>query len=256
MKTNLFLLLVFMSSVIVSCHKTDDNHQNFNIGFEEKSLESGKYWNGSDKSGANETGTTKFKQTIAVGEGLFYNEYESLYGSWQGFAFSNMNDTITANFTNQYSAYAGSGADNSSNFAVSYGTNTLEFSKNEYPVIIESINITNVTYVAYTLKNGDMFSKKFGGLDGKDSDWFKLIITGINANGKEIGKIETYLADFQNSDNRKDYVVKQWKKVDLSSLGELKKLKFELNSSDVGSWGMNTPAYFCIDNIKGYYILP
>jgi len=26
-------------------------------------------------------------------------------------------------------------------------------------------------------------------------------------------------------------------------------LKFSLESSDVGSWGMNTPAYFCIDNV-------
>jgi hypothetical protein len=39
-----------------------------------------------------------------------------------------------------------------------------------------------------------------------------------------------------------------WRYVDLSSLGKVKKLGFALDSSDGGDWGINTPAYFCIDN--------
>ena len=32
---------------------------------------------------------------------------------------------------------------------------------------------------------------------------------------------------------------------------EVKKLHFSLSSTDNGDWGMNTPAYFCMDDIKG-----
>ena len=36
--------------------------------------------------------------------------------------------------------------------------------------------------------------------------------------------------------------------MDLSSLGSVKTLNFSMESSDVGDYGMNTPAYFCMDN--------
>ena len=38
--------------------------------------------------------------------------------------------------------------------------------------------------------------------------------------------------------------------MDLSSLGEADSLLFTLTSSDVGVFGMNTPAYFCIDQVR------
>jgi hypothetical protein len=41
----------------------------------------------------------------------------------------------------------------------------------------------------------------------------------------------------------------QWSEVDLSSLGEVKSIEFALSSSDVGTWGMNTPAYFAADTV-------
>jgi len=37
----------------------------------------------------------------------------------------------------------------------------------------------------------------------------------------------------------------------LSSLGNLDSLSFTLSSSDNGAFGMNTPAYFCIDDFLG-----
>ena len=41
----------------------------------------------------------------------------------------------------------------------------------------------------------------------------------------------------------------QWTRVDLSSLVGARKLQFELESSDVGEFGMNTPAYFALDQV-------
>jgi len=31
----------------------------------------------------------------------------------------------------------------------------------------------------------------------------------------------------------------------------VKSLGFSMNSTDTGDWGMNTPAYFCMDNLGG-----
>ena len=44
-------------------------------------------------------------------------------------------------------------------------------------------------------------------------------------------------------------VVDSWELVDLSTLGTVYGLSFGLSSSDNGDWGMNTPAYFAMDNL-------
>ena len=41
-----------------------------------------------------------------------------------------------------------------------------------------------------------------------------------------------------------------WEWVDLTTLGSLDSVSFRLSSSDVGSFGMNTPAFFCIDEFN------
>ena len=41
----------------------------------------------------------------------------------------------------------------------------------------------------------------------------------------------------------------QWTDVDLSILGDVYGLSFDYESSDIGSFGINTPTYFAIDNI-------
>jgi hypothetical protein len=97
--------------------------------------------------------------------------------------------------------------------------------------------------------NGDAFAKKFGGSGGDDQDWFLLTIRGKDVEESATGTIDFYLADYRFADNSQDYIVKTWDYVDLSSLGEVKSLEFSLSSSDVGEWGMNTPAYFALDTI-------
>jgi len=50
--------------------------------------------------------------------------------------------------------------------------------------------------------------------------------------------------------NTNDYILDTWKWVNLKSLGRIAKLGFSLRSTDNGNWGMNTPGYFCIDNLN------
>ena len=121
--------------------------------------------------------------------------------------------------------------------------------KDDKSYAVSGFYVTNCTYAYLSMRDGDMFAKKFGGTTGNDPDYFKLLIWGEKQDGSKTDTIEFYLADFRSNDNSRDYIVKNWRWVDLNKLGKVKKLRFNLASSDVGSWGMNTPAYFCIDNL-------
>ena len=105
--------------------------------------------------------------------------------------------------------------------------------------------INNTTYSFLAIANGDDFARKFDA-----GDWFKIIITGFSTNGNQTGKVEFYLADFRNG---KSYICQEWTEVNLKSLGKVNKLEFTFESTDSGEYGMNTPAYACIDDII-YYV--
>ena len=45
-------------------------------------------------------------------------------------------------------------------------------------------------------------------------------------------------------------LVTTWRSWDLSALGKVNKIKIDFEGSDTGDWGLNTPAYLCIDNVK------
>ena len=63
------------------------------------------------------------------------------------------------------------------------------------------------------------------------------------------GTVDFYLADYRFENNGDDYLIQDWTWVDLTGLGAATQLEFDLDSSDVGQFGMNTPAYFAIDDI-------
>lgn len=201
------------------------------------SLESESYWNGSDNSGY-----------FLSGPVTFLNNYNADYFSWSGFAYSNITDTFTPGYLNQYSCIAAKGAKESLNFAVGCVFGTSRFTLDNTSGIY-GLYVNNATYAALSMQNGDDFSKKFGGESGNDPDWFKLIIKGWTNDNVQQGTVEFYLADYRFEDNSKDYIVKDWQWLDLAALHEVDYVTFEMESSDNGDWGMNTPGYFCIDNV-------
>ncbi len=209
------------------------------------SLADESFWNGSDESGG-----------FLSGGVAFNNSYNSTYDSWEGWAYSNTTDTTTAGYTNQYSAYAGAGAGDSNTYAVAYASGWGTTPTIELPAYsglgFESITLTNTTYAALSMLDGDSVAKQFGGSTGDDEDWFLLTITGVDADGTSVGTVDFYLADYTSADNSEDYIVDEWVSVDLTSLDDAVALEFSLSSSDVGDWGMNTPAYFAVDDVTLY----
>jgi hypothetical protein len=211
--------------------------------FEGLLSESESFWNGSDGSGGFESGL-----------GFFQNNFNANWGSWSGWSYSNITDNTTSGWTNQYSAITGSGMDPELDYGDTYavGYNPKIGFNNPSAHLVKGMFVTNSTYAALNIKNGDAFSKKFGGENGNDPDWFMLTARGMK-DGAETGSIDFYLADFQFEDNTKDYVIETWQWMDLSSLGKIDSIMLNLTSSDVGIYGMNTPAYVAIDNV---YIVP
>ncbi len=214
------------------------------VDFEDLVLSPDSYWNGAPNNGTN----------TFVSQGFtFYNNFDNSWGVdvWSGFAYSNKTDTTTPGYTNQYSAAAGSGAGGSANYAVSFVDAWGSPPRIDVPagVSLVSAAVTNTTYAYLSMRDGDSFAKKFGGSSGDDPDWFKLTIVGKDLAENLIASVEFYLADFRFSDNALDYILNTWAAVDLSPIASARILEFALDSSDVGAWGMNTPAYFALDNI-------
>ena len=126
----------------------------------------------------------------------------------------------------------------------------IELKNTAKDTVVTSIYITNGTYAANSMRDGDNIAKKFGGASGNDADWFMLTIKGFTGGALTTDSVNFYLADYRFADNTQDYIVKNWQWVDLSSLGAVDSVSFSLSSSDTGAWGMNTPAFFALDNFN------
>lgn len=239
MKTKFFLPAVFLFILFfISCEK--EKSVTDIVDFEELPLDTSGYWNGSDESGGFRSGNI-----------FFVNHYNKVYEAWSGFSYTNHTDTVTGDYSNQYSSIAGSGAGGSHKYGVYYFSGSPDTIVFEVPEKITGLALCNTTYGYKAIKNGTIFNKKFGGDSGDDPDWFKVTLTPINKEGQELGSVEVFLADFRFTDNSNDYISNAWTSIDLSQFGFIKFLKFEMSSSDTGEWGMNNPAYVCIDDIKG-----
>jgi hypothetical protein len=173
---------------------------------------------------------------------LFDDYYKYWYFS-KGFAVSNIVNVDSAGFNNLYATFAGSGALNSKNYLLATNNAGIKLPSTAQLV---SMEISNSTYAALSMKNGDAFAKKF---TSNDKDFFKVWIKGYTA-GKVKDSLEVYLADFRYTDLSQNYIQKDWKTVSFSKFVNIDSLNFSLESSDNGQWGMNTPGYFTIDNIK------
>ena len=199
----------------------------------------GVYYNGSDGAG----GFTSNGVT-------FSNLYNADWGSWAGWAWSTTTDTVTAGWGNQYSSFTG-GAKSGDVYGVAY----LDAFNNLNPLFIDlpsgwqapqSLSVTNTTYTALTIRDGDGFgfATPFG-----EGDYYRLTIQGLTQDGQVAGTIIHYLADFRGEVGS-HFIQENWVDLDLSPLGsEVDRLSLMVESTDIGAGGMNTPAYIAVDNL-------
>ena len=211
--------------------------------FESITIEQDSFLNGSDGNGGFTNGNLFFPNTFTS---------DPMWGdSWSGWAISNKTDITSPTFLNQYSAITGSGAMQSSNYAVSFvsGETILNLDDAMVGDSLLGFYVTNGTYPYFVIRDGNQFSKKFGGASGDDPDYFLLTIKKYLDGNLSVDSVDFYMADYRFTDNSQDYIVDEWTFVDLSSLGKVDSLSFTMVSTDVGQFGINTPTYFCADNL-------
>lgn len=238
MKKIYIFVVALIATQFVSAQDANDT-----LTFESFDLASESYYNGDDMAGQ-----------IVFGDLILPNTYS---GYWaQGYAVSNVTDVTTAGYTNQYASFTGGGS-NSSTFGVFYGSGIIEFANER---TITSIDVTNTTYAALSMRDGDSFGKQFGSIYAADGitedgtngeDFFLLKIIPLDATNNASGDtVDFYLADFRFADDNDDYILDTWSTIDLSASSmTAHKLQFELTSTDNHpTYGMNTPAYFALDN--------
>jgi hypothetical protein len=204
------------------------------LQFEDLALAPESFYNGSNEAGG-----------FTSGGASFNNSYTAAWGSWSGWSYSNVTDNTTGGFGNQYAAITGGGLGPNGIYGVAYtGTPRIVLPANE---TVLSLQITNTAYAYFSMLEGDSFSKQF---QSADDDFLKLTISGLDGAENVVGSVDFFLADFRHDDGSLDYIVDQWTSVDLTTFGPTARmLDFSLTSSDVGAFGMNTPAYFALGEI-------
>lgn len=241
MKTSILTLaaaIVSWLGTAIACAQTT-------VTFEELPLGSSGYYNGSDGAGGWSSQGVSFR-----------NSYNATWQSWGGWSYSNVSDAVTPGFTNQYAAFTGGGANGSGgvNIGETYAIATGSNAWFNLPSVslLQSVEITNTTYTALSMRDGDQFAKKFGGMSGNDPDFFEVIFRGydsLGGVGNVTGEVKVALADFRSANNLDDYILNRWLQVDLTALSQARSVKLAYASSDVGQFGINTPLYVAMDNL-------
>ena len=219
--------------------------------FENLYLDNESFWAGPDTKGTVMEGAygDEMVGSFVSGSYQFSNSYNTSYGSWSGFAYSNRTATDFNTITpDQYNSVVGHGYDNSENFAVAF--NGGEIKVLNAPLTGDSIRgcyITNSAWTANTILNAKEsdYAHKFA-----KGDWMKITFTGHRADGTE-ATVDYYLADYRAAKEADYYCLDTWQWVDLRSLGKVTSITYSLSGSDSGQYGLNTPAYFCLDNFNG-----
>lgn len=155
-----------------------------------------------------------------------------------GAVVTNITDTTFKDYKDAYKSIAG-GAKGGKNYVVWYEDG---FSGNAIKLKeaakVAGMYVCNNVYAYNSITKGDAIAgEPFG-----DEDWFMLSIGGM-LDGKMVNtQVDFYLAKGKN-------VVTDWTYVDLSQLGKVDAIFFTMTGSRTGDWGLNTPTYFCIDNL-------
>lgn len=188
----------------------------------------------------------------------FRYHWDTAYGGYwkSGFAYTNIKDSVHGDFSNLYGSIT-NGAFNGNNYVTAQSGGVIKMNQPYYS--LSGFFVTNSTYAYKVMKNGNFAARKFGDTTGTHSglaqgtypDWFKLIVRPYK-NGLLLNdSVQFYLADYRPNGTTSDYIVKNWLYVNCTSLPPSDSILVTLKSSDNHPvYGMNTPGFFCMDNIS------
>ncbi len=196
-------------------------------------------------------------QTTAASPMIFSYGYN---GGWSsGFAYTNMKDTVDGTSANLYASVTYTPFDGTNYVTGQNGAVIKLVNDANFINTVSGFFVTNTTHVYKTLKSGSATSRKFGDttgtysgdtvLQGEYPDWLKLQVRGFRNGTMTTDSIEFYLADFRPALSTDDYIIKDWRYVNCTTMGYNDSLVILMTSSDTTNHIMNTPGYFSIDRV-------
>lgn len=178
-----------------------------------------------------------------------------MYCYWSGgHAVSNYASTDLSNgdHIHQLMVYGTEGAgghNGSANFAMHFGyiDDSPYNMTSELPAIqfydgvartIDHMWVMNSVYAMNCYVNGNGLTANIG-----PDDWVKLVATGYDTNDQKVGEAYIYMC------NGPEVIVRDWTKWDLSVLGDVVKVDFNVTGSSDNGAGFSQPAYFAYDDV-------
>lgn len=254
------LLLFAFTLAMVACNNDNDKQDRkwLTLDFEDNIFDANVAEIASTWSFVKEGYTWIEPQTSLYHEAKFTYDYGyAMFGG--GLILSSFNSNDPASFgTYEQDLYVynsknvnskkGGGANGSNRFLISFGNYEpevdpeldlrpkIEFADHKARVI-RGCQVNCTTYFINIAENGNPFSPAL-----KDGEEIKIYATGYDAAGREGKSVSMTIA-------RKGKIIKEWTSWDLSKLGEVVSVKFNIKGGNTNEWGMTTPKYFAIDNI-------
>lgn len=198
-----------------------------------------------DNSIADGTNLFPAEETGRFYSGSYAFDYGAMPGLnfWYGFTPSNETDNAFESLGHQFRSAPG-GAFDGNNFIVAYPQGqSISVTNSADGIVIPGVYLTNSAYAYASMHDGDGYAQPFD-----QGSWFKITITGTRADGSS-SSIDYYLGDYRSENEADRYISNRWEWVDLRSLGAVTTLGFTFDGSDRSTYGLNTPAYVCIDRL-------
>lgn len=192
--------------------------------------------------------TTQSSVTDGFYSGSYYFNNGAMpgYNYWYGYSLSNETATTYAALTDQWHSAVGEGHNGSANYVVAFPEGQfVEITNSADGDNLKGVYVSNSAYSYNGMKNGDGFATAFS-----QGSWFKLTAVGFDATGSETARTDFYLADYRSSNASDHYILDTWQWMDLRPLGKVAKVRFLLDGSDKGTYGLNTAAYFVMDDFN------
>lgn len=106
------------------------------------------------------------------------------------------------------------------------------------PRVIDHMWVTNTVYALNCFAKGNSLTDEI-----TEGDTFYVTATGYDKNDEKTGECTIYLV------NGPDNIVDKWVKWDLSSLGKVSRVDFNVLGTSDNGYGFSQPAYFAYDDV-------
>lgn len=200
-----------------------------------------------------DAGNTELKHTLPKS----WNQYCYMGGGHAVSNYASSDFVANGGYESQLTVYkagaegvvrTGGGHNGSNNFAVHYGYKDKSGNTDGQTLpsfafgdgmarVIDHMYVNNICYALNCYLNGNGLTAKIG-----DDDWVKLTATGYNGETKT-ADTSIYLC------NGPKNIVTDWTKFDLSGLGAVTKVEFNITGSSDNGYGFSQPAYFAYDDV-------